>query len=145
MGFVKEFRDFINRGNVIELAVGIVIGAAFTAIVSSLVEDLITPLLGVLMGGIDFSGLSVQVGNAVFAYGNFIQAVINFLIIAFAVFLLVRAVNMIYRKEPPAPPAPPEEVKLLAEIRDTLKAQLAVERAETRVVPTSSAPPLPAD
>lgn len=125
MSWVKEFRDFINRGNVIDLAVGIVIGAAFTAIVNSLVDDLIMPLIGMLSGGIDFSSLAVQVGNAALTYGNFIQAIINFLIIAFAVFLLVKAVNRFYRTQPAEPPpAPPtaEEV-LLTEIRDILAAQ----------------------
>lgn len=125
MSWAKEFRDFINRGNVIDLAVGIVIGAAFTAIVNSLVDDLIMPLIGMLSGGIDFTGLAVQVGDAAFTYGNFIQAIINFLIIAFAVFLLVKAVNRLYRQQteepPPAPPS--NEEVLLAEIRDLLAAQ----------------------
>jgi large conductance mechanosensitive channel len=125
MGFIKEFRDFINRGNVMDLAVGIVVGTAFTAIVNSLVNDLIMPLVGVVLGGVDFTGLSIQIGESVIAYGNFIQAVINFLIVAFAVFLLVRAINKVYQKQPPAPPAPPADVVLLGEIRDLLAAQAA--------------------
>lgn len=126
---IKEFRDFIAKGNVMDLAVGIIIGAAFTAIVSSLVEDLINPLIGLFVGGLDFSGLSFGIGDAQFMYGSFITAVINFLIIAFVVFLLVKGVNRIkdsaVKKEAPAPEAPkgPSEVELLAEIRDALKAR----------------------
>jgi large conductance mechanosensitive channel len=126
MKWLGEFRDFINRGNVIDLAVGIVVGAAFTAIVQSLVNDLIMPIIGVVTGGIDFSGLSITVGDATIAYGNFIQAVINFLILAFAVFWLIRVINMVRRKEeakPAQPPAPTTEEKLLTEIRDLLKAR----------------------
>ena len=123
MTILREFRDFINRGIVIDLAVGIVIGAAFTAIVNSLVDDLLMPVIGVLSGGIDFTGLAVTVGEATIAYGNFIQAVINFLIIAAAVFFMVRVINRLYqqKEEPPAPPS--DEAVLLAEIRDLLKQQ----------------------
>ncbi len=122
----KEFREFIMRGNVLDLAVAVIIGAAFTAIVNSLVTDILTPLIGVLTGGIDFSGLSVQVGEAVIAYGKFIQAVINFLVVAFVIFLLVRSINRIQSrfaqpKEAPAPAAPPEDIQLLREIRDLLR------------------------
>lgn len=127
MGWLKEFRDFINRGNVIDLAVGIIIGAAFTAIVNSLVNDLIMPIVGILTGGVDFTGLSVTVGEAAVAYGNFVQAVFNFVIIALAVFWLVRAVNRFREKEeattPPEPAAPTTEERLLTEIRDLLKAR----------------------
>lgn len=126
MSWLTEFRDFINRGNVIDLAVGIVIGAAFTGIVNSLVNDLLMPLIGIGTGGINFTGLSVTVGEAALAYGNFIQAIINFLIIAFAVFWLVRAVNRFRKKEdekPAEPAAPTTEEKLLTEIRDLLKAR----------------------
>lgn len=126
MKWLKEFGEFINRGNVMDLAVGIIIGAAFTAIVNSLVEDLIMPIIGILVGGIDFTGLAVQVGDATLTYGNFIQAVLNFLIVAFAVFLLVKAVNNFYKKkeEAPPPPTPPtDETVLLTEIRDILAAQ----------------------
>ena len=119
---LKEFRDFIMRGNVLDLAVAVVIGAAFTGIVNSLVNDIITPLLGILMGGVDFTGLAVTVGGAQVMYGNFIQAIINFLIIALAMFLVVKAANTVMRKkvEAPTPPAPTVEEKLLTEIHDLL-------------------------
>jgi large conductance mechanosensitive channel len=122
----KEFRDFINRGNVIDLAVAVIIGAAFSGIVTSLVNDIVTPFLGVITGGVNFSGLAITVGEAVIGYGNFLQAVINFLLIAFVVFLLVRMVNNLRKKEadvPADPPAPTTEEKLLTEIRDLLKTQ----------------------
>ena len=107
-----------------DMAVGIIIGAAFTAIVTSLVDDLINPLIGIFMGGVDFSGLSASVGEATFTYGNFIMALINFLIIAFVVFMLVKAVNKVKGEEPEAEeePAGPTQEELLAEIRDALKA-----------------------
>ncbi len=120
---LKEFRDFINRGNVMDLAVAVILGAAFGAIVTSLVNDILMPILGIFIGGIDFTGLAITVGDAVIGYGNFIQMVINFLIIAFAIFMIVRWVNKL-KKETPAPtPAPSAEEKLLAEIRDLLKEQ----------------------
>lgn len=120
---LREFRDFINRGNVLDLAVAVVIGGAFGAIVASLVDDIIMPIVGVAMGGVDFSSLAVMVGEATIGYGNFIQMVVNFLIIAFAMFLVVRAANAMQRKQeaPPAPPEPSAEAKLLAEIRDLLQ------------------------
>ena len=125
---LKEFREFISRGNVIDLAVAVIIGAAFTAIVKSLVDDIIMPLIGVLMGGIDFTTLTIQVGEATIAYGNFIQAIINFVIIALVIFLIVRSINKMQertaKKEEAAksePPAPSAEEKLLTEIRDLLK------------------------
>lgn len=142
---IKEFRDFIARGNVMDLAVGIIIGAAFTAIVNSLVTDLINPIIGVITGGLDFSNLFVNLGEGeyaslaaareagapVFAYGSFITAVINFLIIAFVVFMLVKTVNRIrdaaIKKEEAAaaaaPPPGPTQEQLLMEIRDALKAR----------------------
>ena len=124
---LREFRDFINRGNVIDLAVAVIIGTAFSAIVNSLVNDIIMPLIGILTGGIDFTGLTFGIGNAQIAYGNFIQAVITFLIIAWVIFLLVRTMNQVQRRfareEAAKPPEPSEEVKLLSEIRDLLKAQ----------------------
>lgn len=128
MSWLKEFRDFINRGNVIDLAVGVVIGAAFTTIVNSLVNDLIMPAIGILTGGINFSGLTLTVGEAALAYGNFIQTILNFLIIAFAVFWMIQAVNRFRKKEktedkPTEPPAPTTEERLLTEIRDLLKAR----------------------
>ncbi len=100
---LKEFREFAMRGNVMDLAVGVIIGAAFGAIVTSLVNDILMPLIGLLMGGIDFSGLAVVVGGAEVKYGAFIQNIINFLIIAFVVFLLVRAMNRLKRDEPTTP------------------------------------------
>jgi len=124
---LKEFRDFIARGNVIDLAVGIIIGAAFTAIVTSVVEDLVNPLIGLIIGGVDFSSVSFGLGDAQFMVGNFINAVIKFLIIAWVVFLLVRTVNrvseMSKKKEDPAPEEPkgPTQEELLVEIRDALK------------------------
>jgi large conductance mechanosensitive channel len=120
---LKEFKEFISKGNVMDLAVGIIIGAAFTAIVGSLVEDLINPLIGIFMGGIDFSGLSLDVGSAKFTYGKFIMAIINFLIVAFVVFMLVKTMNKMMPKPAPAPEAPkgPTVEELLIQIRDELK------------------------
>ncbi|MBP5750765.1 MAG: large-conductance mechanosensitive channel protein MscL [Firmicutes bacterium] len=124
---MKEFKEFISRGNVMDMAVGIIIGGAFTAIVGSLVADIIGPIIGMIMGGVDFSSLSVQVGEATLTYGNFIQAIINFLIVAWVIFMIVKAMNKMKRKEeekpaePEAPAEPPEDIVLLREIRDSLK------------------------
>lgn len=125
---LEEFKKFALRGNVLDLAVAVVIGGAFGAIVNSLVNDIIMPLVGVLVGGVDFSSLAFQVGKATVAYGKFIQAIVNFLIIASAIFLAVKAANQaaaalqLQKKEaPPAPPEPSAEEKLLMEIRDLLK------------------------
>ena len=120
---LNEFKDFINKGNVMDMAVGIIIGAAFTAIVGSLVADLINPLIGIFMGGVDFGGLTATVGEAQFTYGNFIMAIINFLIIAFVVFMLVRTVNKMKKEEEAAPEAPagPTQEELLADILAALK------------------------
>ncbi|MFK7761876.1 MAG: large-conductance mechanosensitive channel protein MscL [Roseobacter sp.] len=130
---LQEFKDFIAKGNVMDMAVGIIIGAAFTAIVTSLVDDLINPIISLFTGGIDFSGMGVALGEgegaAMFAYGNFIMALINFLIIAWVVFLLVKMVNRVKdsavakEAEPEAEPAGPSETDLLIEIRDALKAR----------------------
>ena len=125
MGFLSEFKTFALRGNVIELAVGIVIGSAFGAIVSSLVGDVIMPLIGILTGGLDFTGLKYTAGKAVISYGKFIQASFTFIIVAFAIFLLVRILNSMKKKEetaPSTPTAPTNEEILLGEIRDLLKA-----------------------
>lgn len=135
---LKEFKAFIMRGNVMDLAVGVIIGAAFASIVSSLTDDIIMPIIGVIVGGLDFSnyfvGLSSNVTastldaakeqGAVLAYGSFITAVVKFLIIGFAIFMLVKAINRILPPPPPPPPpgTPPTE-QLLAEIRDLLAAQ----------------------
>jgi large conductance mechanosensitive channel len=143
---LKEFREFALKGNVLDMAVGIIIGAAFTAIVTSLVEDVIMPPIGVILGGIDFSDYFVQLtkrdtlhgtvqaardnGAAVLAFGSFVNAIIKFLIVAFAVFLLIKQFNNLKRmiekqeaQKPAAPPAPPADVVLLTEIRDLLRAR----------------------
>ena len=136
---LQEFKDFIAKGNVMDLAVGIIIGAAFTAIVGSLVSDLINPIIGLILGGVDFTSMYVvlkgtvppgasltaarEAGAAVFAYGSFITAVINFLIIAWVVFMLVKAMNRMMPKKAAAPAAPagPTELEVLLQIRDELK------------------------
>lgn len=130
---IQEFKDFIAKGNVMDMAVGIIIGAAFTAIVTSLVDDLINPIISLFMGGIDFSGMGFRLSEgedgAIFAYGNFIMALINFLIIAWVVFLLVKMVNRVKdaatapKEEAPEEPKGPTQEELLIEIRDALKAQ----------------------
>ena len=96
MGIVKEFKEFINRGSVVDLAVGVVVGGAFTSIVDSLVNDIITPLIGLIMGGVDFSSLSINVKDATVSYGNFIQNIINFIIVAFAIFVVVKVMNRMH-------------------------------------------------
>ena len=121
MSIVKEFREFAIKGNVMDLAVGVIIGAAFGKIVSSFVEDLVMPLIGTLLGGLDFSGLAIKVGTATIKYGKFLQTCLDFLIIAWVVFLMVKAVNRLRQAEPPAPAAPPRQETLLEEIRDLLK------------------------
>ena len=122
--FMEEFKQFIARGNVMDMAVGVIIGGAFGTITTSLVNDIVMPILGIFTGSISFADLSVEVGSAVISYGNFIQAVLNFLIMAFVVFCLIKTINKFHRKKEEAPPAPPEpsnEEKLLTEIRDLLK------------------------
>ena len=140
MSFATEFREFAVKGNVMDLAVGVIIGAAFGKIVDSLVKDLIMPIIGRIFGGLDFSNWFIMLasppagysgpmtydaltkaGVPLFAYGNFITIAINFIILAFVIFLMVRQVNKIKRAAPPAPPATPEDVVLLREIRDALK------------------------
>ena len=103
----KEFKAFIMRGNVVDLAVGVIIGGAFGKIVGSLVNDILMPLIGLLLGGIDFSGLAITVGSAQVKYGSFIQTIIDFLIIAFVIFMIVRGANSLKRQPPPAPVAAP--------------------------------------
>lgn len=121
----KEFKEFAMRGNVVDLAVGVIIGGAFGKIVSSLVNDILMPLIGLLLGGIDFSGLSLKIGDAVIKYGMFIQTVVDFLIISFSIFLFVKVLNKLYRlkKEEEASPTLTKEEELLTEIRDLLKKQ----------------------
>ncbi len=139
MGMMQEFKEFAVKGNVIDLAVGVIIGAAFGKIVDSVVSDLILPLVGALFGKLDFSNLFIVLGAVpagtattldalkkagvpVFAYGNFITVAVNFIILAFIIFLMVKQINRLKRDQPaPAPAAPPEDVMLLREIRDSLK------------------------
>ena len=103
----KEFRDFVMRGNVLDLAIAVILGAAFGAIITSLVNDILMPLIGIVMGGVDFAALTYQVGEAVVYYGKFIQAIINFLAIAFVIFLLIRNINRFKKKESAPVPAAP--------------------------------------
>lgn len=122
--FMSEFKTFIARGNVMDLAVGVIIGGAFSAITTSLIDDIVMPILGIFTGSVSFAELSLTINGAVVAYGNFIQAILNFIIMAFVVFCLVKAMNKLHRQKEEAPPAPPEpsaEEKLLTEIRDLLR------------------------
>lgn len=127
MSMASEFRDFIQRGNVVDMAVGVIIGGAFGKVVSSVVGDVLMPPIGLATGGVDFSALRAQIGGTAEApvtinYGAFIQTTVDFLIIAFCVFLLVKVVNRMKRPEPaPAPAEPPADVQLLTEIRDLLR------------------------
>ena len=124
MGILKEFKEFAMRGNVMYMAVGVIVGGAFGKIVSSLVDDVIMPVIGVLTGGVDFSKLSLMVGDAEVKYGMFIQNIIDFLIIAICIFSMIKVMNSISAKkkeEPAAPAEPSNEEKLLSEIRDLLK------------------------
>lgn len=121
----NEFKKFALKGNVVDLAVGVIIGAAFGKIVTSLVNDIIMPLIGLLLGGISFKNLNFPIGDAVVAYGTFIQTIVDFFIVAFSIFLFVKLFNSLKRKEEatPEPSAPTKEEELLAEIRDLLKAK----------------------
>lgn len=135
MSILSEFKEFAARGNVVDLAVGVVIGAAFGKIVTSLVDNLVMPPIGYVIGGIDFSDLVIRIGNpvadakgvvsggAVIKYGAFLNTIIQFAIIAFAIFLVVKLINRLMPKKPAAPTGPTAEVLLLTEIRDTLKAK----------------------
>lgn len=124
MSLLREFREFAVRGNVVDLAVGVIIGTAFNKIVSSLVADIVMPAVGAL-GGVDFAGLALEIGAARIVYGKFIQACVDFLVIAASVFVAVKVVNALRRKEEHKPPAapPPREERLLEEIRDLLKSK----------------------
>ena len=125
-GFAKEFKEFAMKGNVMDLAVAVVIGGAFGKIVTSLVNNIIMPLVGLLLGGVDFTTYMVEVGEVQVTYGVFVQSVIDFVIIALAIFVVVKMINNMQRKEeeaPAKPKEPSEEVKLLTEIRDSLKRQ----------------------
>ncbi|ASM37393.1 large-conductance mechanosensitive channel protein MscL [Campylobacter sputorum] len=133
MSFIKEFKEFAMKGNVVDMAVGVVIGAAFGKIVSSLVSDVIMPVMGILTGGVNFSHMNIVLKEAVgtapavtLNYGSFIQTIIDFLIIAFAIFIAIKAMNKIRKqgeKKENAQPAPKEDIVLLTEIRDLLKKQ----------------------
>ena len=120
MSIAKEFREFAVKGNVMDLAVGVIIGAAFGKIVASVVEDVVMPIIGSLMGGLNFSDLAIKVGSATLKYGKFLQTCLDFFIIAVAVFLLVKLINRIKREEE-KPAAKPRQEELLEEIRDLLK------------------------
>ena len=135
MSFMSEFREFAMKGNVVDLAVGVIIGGAFGKIVDSIVGDLIMPLVGKVLGGLDFSNYFIPLAGqaatnladakkagAVFAYGSFITVAINFVILAFIIFMMVKQINRLKKEAPgPAPAAPPEDIVLLREIRDSLK------------------------
>ena len=134
---LEDFKKFAMRGNVVDLAVGVIIGAAFGAIVASLVADIIMPIIGAVAGGLDFSNYFVKLSSkvtadslveakkqgAVLAYGSFLTIVLNFLIVAWVLFIVIRAITRLQKKEDATPPKPSAEVELLTEIRDTLKAQ----------------------
>ncbi|MCK9218005.1 MAG: large-conductance mechanosensitive channel protein MscL [Firmicutes bacterium] len=134
-GLISEFKEFISRGSVIDLAVGIIVGSAFTAIVTSLVNDIIMPIIGILFGGIDFTYLKYVITPAVddtaeaaIYYGNFIQSIVNFLLVAFAIFMMIKAINKFHRREEveeeekeEVPERPTEDILLLREIRDLLQ------------------------
>jgi large conductance mechanosensitive channel len=126
MSMISEFKSFAMKGSVLDLAIGVIIGGAFGAIVSSLVGDILMPIFGILTGGIDFSGLHAMVGSANVAYGKFVQAAVNFLIVAWALFMVVKGINSVKKKEeekPAPPPAPTKEEVLLTEIRDALRSR----------------------
>ena len=122
--FLQEFKTFAMRGNVMDLAVGVIVGGAFSSITNSLINDIIMPIVGIFVSQASFADLTLSVGGAVITYGNFIQAVLNFVILAFVVFCMVKAVNRVahtQKKEEAPPPAPTQEEKQLTEIRDLLK------------------------
>ena len=126
MSLLTEFRDFAMKGNVVDLAVGVIIGGAFGKIVSSLVEDMIMPAVGMLIGGLDFKALALQLGSAKITYGKFLQTCVDFVIIAASIFVAVKVIHHLRRKseaEPAKPAEPPRQEKLLEEIRDLLKKQ----------------------
>lgn len=118
---MNEFKTFISRGNVVDMAVGVIIGAAFGKIVTSLVNDILMPLIGIALGGLDFSNLSINIGDATILYGSFIQTIVDFLIVAFCIFLMVKFFERFKKKEEKTIVTKSDEVKLLEEIRDILK------------------------
>lgn len=123
-GFLGEFKAFLSRGNVVDMAVGVIIGAAFKAIVDSLVADIIMPVVGIFVGAETFAALTINAGGAIITVGNFVQSILNFVIMAFVLFCFVKVINRMRKKEeaaPVAPPAPSAQEVLLTEIRDLLK------------------------
>lgn len=130
MGIIKEFREFAIKGNVIDMAVGIVIGAAFTAIVQSLVKDILMPPIGYVLGNVDFKDLAINMGTkaapVTINYGAFINAIINFGIVAFAMFIVIKSINKLKKKQAAAPAKPTKDQELLTEIRDLLKSNQSV-------------------
>ena len=121
MKMLQEFKSFAIKGNVVDLAVGVIIGVAFGKIVASLVEDVVMPLVGTVIGGVNFAGLALTIGSATLKYGKFLQTCLDFLIIAWAIFMVVKLINRLRKEEPAAPAAPPRQEVLLEEIRDLLK------------------------
>ena len=123
---LNEFKEFISRGNVIDMAVGVVVGSAFSKIVTSLVNDIIMPLVGIIIGGLDFTSLSIKIKDSEILYGSFIQNIVDFLIIAACIFTVIKLMNKFKKQKPVEEPKPietPEDIKLLTEIRDLLKKQ----------------------
>lgn len=132
---LKEFKEFIKRGNVMDLAVGVIVGGAFSSIVTSLVNNILTPILGIFLGGIDFSGLSITIKNANINYGLFLQSIIDFLIIAFCIFIMIKIINKMIsigkrEEEEKSTPTKSEDVLLLEEIRDLLKKQTSTKKTK---------------
>jgi large conductance mechanosensitive channel len=121
MSMMKEFREFAMKGNVVDLAVGVIIGGAFGKIVSSLVSDVLMPIFGIVLGQVDFSALSVTIGSSVITYGAFIQSIVDFIIVSFCIFFIIKQMNRFKREKPVEPAAMSDEVRLLTEIRDALR------------------------
>ena len=145
--FFKDFKDFIAKGDVMSMAVGIIVGSAFTAIVNALVNNIITPILGIILGGLNFSDLAITVGDAHIQYGAFIQAVINFLIVAFVLFCAMRGLNRLKnialkekKEEDEKTEEPSKEVQLLTEINETLKKSVILPKINTNQQPSTAKP-----
>lgn len=135
--FISEFKEFISKGNVLDMAVGVIIGGAFSKIVTSLVNDVMMPLIGIIIGGHDFSNLSIKVGNAKIMYGSFLQNVVDFLIVAFCLFTVIKIINRFKKKQEKTEKkenvkTPSEEVILLSEIRDLLKTDKTTKKKVTK-------------
>lgn len=135
--FISEFKEFISKGNVLDMAVGVIIGGAFSKIVSSLVNDVMMPIIGIIIGGHDFSNLSIKVGNAKIMYGSFLQNVVDFLIVAFCLFIVIKIINRFKKKQEKIEnkesiKTPSEEVILLSEIRDLLKTDKTTKKKVTK-------------